>query len=110
MKKIGIIIFILFPVVLFSQEPNKIILPQDLYRVENDSVTIDLDEVIVLKNRKFNDTKEKKYYYWYYKKVQKAYPYAVLASDKIEELNEEISKLPNKYFELNYIFKTAHLF
>lgn len=110
MKKIVSIIFILFPVVLFSQEPYRVILPQDLYRVENDSVTIDLDEVVVLKNRKFNDTKEKKYYYWYYKKVQKAYPYAVLASDKIEELNAEISKLPNNRKRKKFIRKKQEFF
>ncbi|MFD1315560.1 DUF4294 domain-containing protein [Namhaeicola litoreus] len=109
MKKIVLSLFIFFPVLLFAQE-GRTILPQDLYRVENDSVTIDLDEVIVLKNRNFNDTKEKKYYYWYYKKVQKAYPYAVLASDKINELNEEIAKLPNNRKRRKFIRKKQEFF
>ena len=34
----------------------------------------------------FKTTKEKRYYYWYLKKVNRAYPYAKLAADRLIQL------------------------
>jgi len=96
MKKQLIILFLIAPVILFSQKKDNFLKDKDLYLIENDSLTIPLDEIIVLNKRKFNTTKEKKYYYWYTKKVRKAYPYAKLASEKITTLNSELDLIKSK--------------
>lgn len=105
MHKIALIFFLLAPFFMVSQQKDKPILKEDLYPVENDSIVIPLDEVIVLKSRKFDDSKERKYYYWYYKKVQKAYPYAVLAAKRMGQIDEQIEKIPNKRKQKKHIRK-----
>ena len=96
MKK-KIAVFLLFlPFLMASQiKKEKVIHAEELYPVENDTIVIPLDEVFVYKKRNFTSQKEKNYYYWYYKKVHKAYPYAVLASKKITELNTELAAIPS---------------
>lgn len=68
----------------------------DMLIIRNDSMTLALDEIILFKNRDFKSINEKKYYYWYYKKVQKAYPFAKIASDKLTEINKDLAKINSK--------------
>jgi len=96
MKKIfGIILFI-SPLLLFSQDPENKKSIDDYYIIKNDSLTIPLDEVLVLDKRDFNSKKERRYYYWYYKKVQRAYPFAKMASDTLLHINEELAGIKSK--------------
>jgi len=96
MKKIfGIILFI-FPLLLFSQEPENKQSIDDYYIIKNDSLTIPLDEILVFDKRDFNSKKERRYYYWYYKKVQRAYPFAKMASDTLLHINEELTGIKSK--------------
>jgi hypothetical protein len=96
MKKIfGIILFI-FPLLLFSQEPENKQSIDDYYIIKNDSLTIPLDEILVFDKRDFNSKKERRYYYWYYKKVQRAYPFAKMASDTLLHINEELEGIKSK--------------
>ena len=96
MKNIFTILFFIIPIFTFSQKKEKNIRKDDFYIIKNDSLTIPLDEVTVFKRRKFDSTKEKKYYYWYYKKVHKAYPYSKLASEKLTDINNELSEIKSK--------------
>ena len=96
MKKQIFILILFLPIILFSQKKENFKKDTDFYIIKNDSLTIPLDEIIVLNKRKFNSTKEKKYYYWYTKKVRKAYPYAKLASEKITALNSELDSIKSK--------------
>lgn len=77
---------------LFSQNPKKKKKQSldEFYIIKNDSLTIPLDEVIVFDKREFKSKKERRYYYWYYKKVQKAYPFARIASDTLVEINKQL--------------------
>ena len=90
---------------MFSQKIGKIKLKNDFYIIENDSLTIPLDEIIVFKKRKFGNSKERKYYYWYYKKVHNAYPFATLASDKMTEINKELEGIKSKRRRRKHIKK-----
>ncbi len=90
MKKISFLFLLIFPLFLFSQKKENKNKEDDFYIIKNDSLTIPLDEIIVFKRLTFDSTKEKKYYYWYSKKVQKAYPYAKLASEKLTEINNDL--------------------
>ena len=68
----------------------------DFYIIKNDSLTIPLDEVLVLDRRKFKSKNERRYYYWYYKKVHKAYPFARLAADTLVGINKELESIKSK--------------
>jgi len=97
MKKNLFILFLTLPLILFSQKLKKEdIGNDDFFIIKNDSLTIPLDEIILLNKIKFKSSKERKYYYWYTKKVRKAYPYAKLASDKMLELNLALDSIKSK--------------
>ncbi|MEN8187189.1 MAG: DUF4294 domain-containing protein [Bacteroidota bacterium] len=106
MQKLLFILFLAIPVSLYSQQKvGENLLKKDYYIIENDSLTIPLEEVIVLNKRKFDSSKERKYYYWYTKKVRNAYPYAKLASEKMTELNTELGSIKSKRKRKKHIRK-----
>ena len=90
MKKSYYILLLLIPFFAISQKTKKENELDELYIINNDSLTISLDEVIVLDRRKFKSENERRYYYWYYKKVHKAYPFAQIAADTLLVINEEL--------------------
>jgi len=94
-KSFGIFLFI-FPIMVWAQNPNEKKPLDDFYIIENDSLTIPLDEVFVLDKRNFKSKKERRYYYWYYKKVQKAYPFAQIAADTLVGINKELEGIKSK--------------
>jgi len=98
MKKIFILLLFILPLMLFSQNPKKKKKQSldEFYIIKNDSLTIPLDEVIVFDKREFKSKKERRYYYWYYKKVQKAYPFARIASDTLVEINKQLEGIKSK--------------
>ncbi len=96
MKKSIVILFLFLPLILFSQEPESKNSIDEFYIIKNDSLTIPLDEVLVLDRREFKSKKERRYYYWYYKKVQKAYPFAKMASDTLLYINQELAEIKSK--------------
>ena len=79
-----------------AQEIKKDTIINDMIIIRGDSVTIPLDEVVVLNKLHFKSTKEKRYYYWYWKKVHNAYPYAKLAADRLLQLNEQLAQIRSK--------------
>lgn len=89
----------------FAQETKKDTIINDLIVIKGDSVEITLDEVIVLNKLKFNSSKEKRYYYWYLKKVQKAYPYAKLAAERLLQLNDQLAEIHSKSKRKKHIKK-----
>ncbi|MDN3642405.1 DUF4294 domain-containing protein [Lutimonas halocynthiae] len=96
MKKSFGILFLIVPMLLFSQNTKNKKALDEFYIIKNDSLTIPLDEVLVLNKRDFNSKKERRYYYWYYKKVHKAYPFAKMASDTLLHINEELAGIKSK--------------
>ena len=106
MKKNLFILLFTVPMILFSQKLKKEdIGNDDFFIIKNDSLTIPLDEVIILNKRKFDSSKERRYYYWYTKKVRKAYPYAKMASDKMTELNLALDSIKSKRKKRKHIKK-----
>ncbi len=65
-----------------------------LYKV--DTLGVELEEVWLLPKLTFKSYTEKRYYYWFRKKVLRAYPYAKLASNKLEELNGRLDSISSK--------------
>ena len=97
--KISIVLFLLLNnVFLFSQEEEKdSISLTDRYTIfEGDTLLIELEEVFLLKKINLASSYERKYYYWFRKKVLNAYPYAQIAADSLEILNENLNKIKSK--------------
>jgi hypothetical protein len=77
-------------------------------RFEGDSVfqsSIPLDEVYIFGKLKFADKKEKLRYYILRRKTIKVYPYAKLASERLVELNDSLTKIKKKRHQKRYTKK-----
>ncbi len=105
MKKKLILFALLLPLSFYAQKKEKANEKDDFYIIRNDSLTIPLDEVVVIDKRSFASDKERRYYFWYYKKVQRAYPFATLASQKLSEINEELEGIKSKRKRKKHIKK-----
>jgi len=84
---------------LFAQEQkvtDSIPLTEQYIIFEGDTLLIELDEVLLLKKLKFKTNYDRRYYYWFRKKTLKAYPYAKLASERLEVLNERVDNIKSK--------------
>ena len=96
MKKKLLILIVLLPFCLQAQKNMNEKDSDDFFIIRNDSLTIPLDEVIVIDKRSFESDKARRYYFWYYKKVQRAYPFATLASEKLTEINKDLEGIKSK--------------
>ena len=105
MKKKLILLVLLLPLFFYAQKKEKADQKDDFYIIKNDSLTIPLDEVVVIDKRSFASDKERRYYFWYYKKVQRAYPFATLASQKLTEINKELEGIKSKRKRKKHIKK-----
>lgn len=70
---------------------------------EGDTLLIELDEIKLLGKLSFKSDYDRRYYYWYRKKTLNAYPYAKLAADRLEVLNERLAKIESKRKKKDYI-------
>ncbi|WP_298265858.1 DUF4294 domain-containing protein [uncultured Lutibacter sp.] len=98
-KKHTYILIVLLSTSIFSQEEktkDSIPLSERYIVFEGDTLLIELDEVLLLKKLKFETNYDRRYYYWYRKKTLKAYPYAKLAADRIQVLNERLENIKSK--------------
>lgn len=102
-------IFLFLPIlligsILFAQEEKDSIPLLERYTIfEGDTLLIELDEIFLLKTLKFKTDYDRRYYLWYRKKTLKAYPYAKLAADRLETLNERLEKIKSKRKKREYI-------
>ena len=104
MKFILYIYIIGLSISCFGQEKDTIPLAtQDLLVKEGDFFTIQLDEVKLLTKQKFKSQIDVRYYYWLRKKVYKAYPYAVIASQRLDSLSVRLKKIQRKSRKKKYI-------
>jgi hypothetical protein len=77
-------------------------------RFEGDSVlqsSIPLDEVYIFGKLEFASKKEKLRYYILRRKTIKVYPYAKLASERLVELNDSLTKIKKKRHQKRYTKK-----
>ncbi len=93
----------------YSQEEKEIDSIEEYYiRFEGDSVlqsSIPLDEVYIFGKLEFVDKKEKLRYYILRRKTIKVYPYAKLASERLVELNDSLTKIKKKRHQKRYTKK-----
>ncbi|WP_373060383.1 DUF4294 domain-containing protein [Zunongwangia sp. H14] len=65
-------------------------------------MSIDLDEVVLLKKLKFKDNAERRRYLILRRKTRKVYPYAKLASERLVELNSRLEDIHSKRARKRY--------
>lgn len=95
---------------LFAQEKEEfkkdsLRLGYNFTLIKNDSATINLKPVFLLKHLRFKNSREAIYYYWFRKKVFKAYPYATLAAIRLTALNKQLEKIKTKHKRRKHIRK-----
>ena len=111
MKKItSFIVFITISFFGFSQIEDQPLdsVTEKMIMVEGDSVfqsSIALEEVYLFGKLKFPDYKSKLRYYILRRKTLKVYPYAKLAAERLEELNDSIGKIKRKSKRKKYTKK-----
>lgn len=91
----------------FSQKQEELdSLPQnfDDYVLVNpgDSITIELNEFTLLPKQKFKSRDDIRYYLWLRRKVFKAYPYAKMASERLDSLNLRLDRIDSKSQKRKY--------
>ena len=91
--------------ILAQHKNDKVSLEVEYELFEGDTLFVELDEVLLLKKLKFNSTYDRRYYYWFRKKTLKAYPYAKLATERLEVLNERIENIKSKRKKRQYIIR-----
>ena len=95
MKLIRCILF-WFPVLLLGQT---LPVQKDYLIIVGDTITsnsINLNEVYILPKLKFTSSESRRRYLILQRKTIKVYPYAKLAAERLESLNERISNLKSK--------------
>jgi len=107
MKQILFIFTLFFTVVLNSQIKDSLPDLSDDYFIvkDGDSLTIQLKEVAILPKHKFKSRIDARYYYWFRKKVFKAYPYAVLASKKLDSVEVDLQDVKSRRKQRKYVKK-----
>jgi hypothetical protein len=105
--KIILIFLVLFlSTPAYSQEEKDAIpLSEQYYVFEGDTLLIELDEILLLKKLKFKSSYDQRYYYWFRKKTLKAYPYAKLAAERLEVLNDRIDNIKSKRKKKQYTIR-----
>ena len=79
--------------------------PSGFYMIQDDSLAVDavnLDEVLLLGPFKFKNRTERRTYLILQRKTRKVWPYAVLASERLTQLNERLNSIESKSKKRKY--------
>ncbi|PZW38884.1 uncharacterized protein DUF4294 [Mesonia algae] len=116
MKYIFSIYILLFSFVLQAQHTRRVLekdttkkhlvsTPSGFYMIQDDSLAVDavnLDEVLLLGPFKFKNRTERRTYLILQRKTKKVWPYAVLASERLTQLNERLNSIESKSKKRKY--------
>ena len=97
----------LFVAISVAQKKDSLPKPLSEYILikQGDTLTINLEEFTLLPKHKFKSQKDLLYYYWFRRKVFKAYPYAKLASERLDTLNARLGRIKSKRQRKKYLSK-----
>ncbi|MCG1037174.1 DUF4294 domain-containing protein [Polaribacter sargassicola] len=91
----------------FSQKKETDSLPVNIddyvFVKPGDTLTVNLNEFSLIPKPKFKSRNDIRYYLWFRRKVFKAYPYAQLASERLDSLDARIEKIESKSKRKKYI-------
>jgi hypothetical protein len=91
----------LFPFLIYGQKMTvqKDSIPENYLIIVGDTITnnaINLNEIYILPKLKFDSSESRRRYLILQRKTIKVYPYAKLAAERLETLNERIANLKSK--------------
>ncbi|MGY0426842.1 MAG: DUF4294 domain-containing protein [Polaribacter sp.] len=91
----------------FSQKREIDSLPKNIdeyvFVKPGDTLVIKLDKFSLLPRPKFASREDIRYYLWFTRKVQKAYPFARVASKRLDTLNARLERIKSKSKRRKYI-------
>jgi hypothetical protein len=100
LKKLLYLYIISFSFIIFSQKRETDSLPTNIdeyiFLNPGDTLTINLKGFVLLPKQKFKSRVDMRYYLWFRKKVFKAYPFAILASERLDSLNVRLGRIKSK--------------
>ncbi len=107
MRNILLTLFFFLNVIAYGQKKDKVpSFVDDYYLVKDgDSLMIELNEVTILPKHKFTSKVDVHYYFWFRRKVFKAYPYAIMASKRIDSLNVRLDRIASRRKKRKYVKK-----
>ena len=107
MKKLLYIYIIVNSLASFSQKEETDSIPVHIddyvFIKPGDTLTISLNEFSLLPKHKFNTKEDIRYYLWFRRKVFKAYPFAKLASQRLDSLNLRLENIRSRSKRKKYI-------
>ncbi len=100
MKKLIYIYIVSLSLSSYSQEKRIDSYPNNseeyIFINPKDTLNIVFDEFTLFPKYKFKSKEDVRYYLWFRKKVFKAYPYALLASKRLDSLNLRLKKIKKR--------------
>ncbi|TXD50535.1 DUF4294 domain-containing protein [Polaribacter sp. IC063] len=100
MKKLLYIYIISLSCIGFAQKRETDSLPKNIdeyiFVKPGDTLTVTLKEFALLPKQKFQSKDDIRYYLWFRRKVFKSYPYAELASSRLDSLNARLNRIDSK--------------
>lgn len=113
MKNIVFIILLSCSFLLNAQEKKKGEFEEkykDFYLITDPNEAISLDTIVLFPAPKFKTSYDRRYYLWMKKKTYNAYPYAVLAKEKINMLNDTINLIKSSRKRKRFIKEKQQFF
>ncbi|MCO4822917.1 MAG: DUF4294 domain-containing protein [Flavobacteriaceae bacterium] len=101
-------IWLMLPMLLIAQETEQDSIVTEYIIIKGDSVprtSIDLDEVMLLHKLKFDSKEDRRRYLILRRKTIKVYPYAKLASERLDSLTFRLNRLERKGDKKRYAKK-----
>ena len=103
MKKL--LLFTFFFILLNITAQNNSEIGENYIRIKGDTIlkgSIQLNEVVLLPKAPYKNSDEIRNYLILKRKVLKVYPYAVLASQRLDSLNKRLNRLDTRYKKKRY--------
>ena len=107
MRQVVILLSLLYISISFGQKKEVDSLPitiDDYVFVKpGDTLEVKFDEFSLLPKHKFKSRDDVRYYLWFRRKVFRAYPYARMASERLDALNSRLLRIKSKWKRRKYI-------
>lgn len=107
MKKVIFILIYMYSFFGFAQKREMDSLPKNLEEYiivkPGDTLTIVFDEISIFPKHRFKSTEDIRYYLWFKTKVFKAYPFARLASQRLDTLNNRLDRIKSNSKKRKYV-------
>ena len=106
MRKYYFCIFYFYIAISYSQQIA--VDTTNYIKIVGDSVyseSIELDEILLLPKRPFKNSQQIREYLILKQKTLKVYPYSIIASKKLDSLNEQLLKIKTKKRKYTRVYK-----